>query len=780
MRVSFELIETLSRAFRSRCLDMKTTWTAGLFARTRASSDAARWLRLGITCVLAATLGACSGEVSGSDNLAVPGVTGGTSGAGSGPTGGRSGAPGSGGAQNPPLGGAGAMSACVAPQSACGVGCVNLQSDPANCGGCGRVCTAGQSCVTGTCRTPGESCGNGLTACNGSCVDFQTDEANCGSCGQPCSGGRECNAGQCACPSASMLCGTSCVDPQTNAQNCGGCGQGCDAGEACQGGQCVCGAGQQACGDECVNVQSDAEHCGMCNRACPSGTQCVAGSCACPSGQMACGDACADLQTSQQHCGACGTSCALGQTCMAGVCTASNGGAPLEDGCQGLAQGVTLREVAVYQTVKIPVMENGMAVVGDERNADVVAGRPALFRLFVNVASGFGARSLSARLFLDNGGTVSTYLSDDKPTISGSSEEEELDTTFQIDVPKEAITPQTRYSVEVVECGGTASGGMQSPRFPSSEGAELGAVESGVLKVHFVPVRVNNLLPETADSALAPYKELLLATYPVTDVQFTVGETLEAGSLNWTGILDSVRSRRTSDRPAADVYYYGLVRPNATLREYCQRACTTGIGFVPQGSSNQMANQRVAVGIGFSDRVSAETMAHELGHNHGRLHTDCGGPDQPDSNYPYDDGEVGVYGYDSRMQAIYPPNRTDIMGYCDNKWFSDYTYQGLLQRVRSVASLSSVVLADPDALSRFLVLLVDADGPRWGHPIDEPSLPSGEPEEAEALNDLGQPIASVTVYRSPIADIDAASIEVPLPEAGWHAIRVAGAPALEF
>jgi hypothetical protein len=48
------------------------------------------------------------------------------------------------------------------------------------------------------------------------------------------------------------------------------------------------------------------------------------------------------------------------------------------------------------------------------------------------------------------------------------------------------------------------------------------------------------------------------------------------------------------------------------------------------------------------------------------------------------------------------------------------------------------------------------------------------------FDENGQPIASVTVYRTQIADIDAYSFEVPLPAAGWAALRVDGAPMLAF
>jgi hypothetical protein len=144
----------------------------------------------------------------------------------------------------------------------------------------------------------------------------------------------------------------------------------------------------------------------------------MAGQCACAMGKALCGESCADLQTNPQHCGSCEKSCGLGQSCVAGMCTSGGGGELLDDGCQGLAQGITISQVAVYQTVKVPVVTDGKAVEGDARNADVVAGRPALFRIFVNVGSGFTARSMSARVFLDNAGTVTTYYSDAKQNIS--------------------------------------------------------------------------------------------------------------------------------------------------------------------------------------------------------------------------------------------------------------------------------------------------------------------------------------------------------------------------
>src|SRR5690349_17291511 len=44
----------------------------------------------------------------------------------------------------------------------CSGACVDTQSDPANCNGCGMACPTGQMCVMGACKLV---CAGGSTAC---------------------------------------------------------------------------------------------------------------------------------------------------------------------------------------------------------------------------------------------------------------------------------------------------------------------------------------------------------------------------------------------------------------------------------------------------------------------------------------------------------------------------------------------------------------------------------------------------------------------------------------
>ena len=95
-------------------------------------------------------------------------------------------------------------SSCPSHFKTCGNACVDIYTDPANCGACGTACGGGQVCSAGAC---GQSCPVGENACGGSCRDLQTDDANCGTCGKACILGQHCITGVCDCPPGMPSCG---------------------------------------------------------------------------------------------------------------------------------------------------------------------------------------------------------------------------------------------------------------------------------------------------------------------------------------------------------------------------------------------------------------------------------------------------------------------------------------------------------------------------------------------------------------------------------------------
>ncbi len=230
----------------------------------------------------------------------------------------------------------GCVATCPTSEIACAGGaCVDTATDPSNCGGCGKACSAFQSCVSGVCQT---DCASGETRCGGSCVDTQTDPANCGGCGTVCladAGTPACSQGNCvaACPSTEVACpGGACVDTATDPANCGSCGHACGPDQVCTSGQCVAGCAptQQLCGTACVDTTSDPANCGACGKVCVGGP-CVNSTCQCTApGYAACfnvggGQTCVDTNSDPANCGGCaftggGAVCGASQWCHNGTC----------------------------------------------------------------------------------------------------------------------------------------------------------------------------------------------------------------------------------------------------------------------------------------------------------------------------------------------------------------------------------------------------------------------------------------------------------------------------
>ena len=671
------------------------------------------------------------------------------------------------------------------------VGCAKAASPQTNqTGAAGSGGCSGADCACA-------DAGVGLHACNGSCVSFDNDVDNCGTGGKSCGARQTCVRGSCACDSSERLCSGQCVDTKTDSKNCGVCGKSCSAtelcesgvcvvnttgcvpactgGQSCEDGKCACASGQNLCSGRCVNPTIDPNNCGSCGTTCGATQSCVMGSCGCGTGKTSCSSRCVDTQTDPKNCGGCGVTCSAAESCSAGSCSSL-----WSDGCGDQpARGLALAELAVYQTLKVPILSDGSAIEGSARDADIVQGRAAVFRVFVKTLDSFKPRDFAARLTIQNGTSLDRFAL--KQRVSQDSTDDNSNSTFQLQVPANKIGADTGYSIELVECA-AGNGDSEATRFPETGVAKLGARKLGALKVTIIPVKANGRVPDTSASALTPYKDYLQAIYPIERVEFTVGKQISTSyPVNWTTLVEQVRAQRKADAPTEDVYYYGLVQPTATLKDYCKGGCTAGIGYVTPVT--QPAT-RAAVGLAFGDEISASTMAHEVGHNHGRNHAPCSPSNSisgVDENYPYDGARVGVWGYDSRKKAFMSPSTTlDVMGYCDPKWMSDYTYKRLAERISTVNAGGGIGPQGTMPLARYRVLLIDEAGPRWSLPIDEPIEAYGEPETAQVLDIDGNVITEVMVYRTRISESDGASILVPEPEPGWNAIQVAGAAPLSF
>jgi hypothetical protein len=240
------------------------------------------------------------------------------------------------------------------PGFCCGDACISSESDPANCGACGRACAQGELCDRGSCL-PNPPCdsvpdnsmcavGSALgVCCHGACRDLSQDNQNCGVCGQSCIAGDQCFANS-EYPCAPLSCdfdggcpdGLSCS--QLNYCATTTC-SGLENGLACL----FPGGGGECCGGTCSDLSYDSNNCGFCGLICPSGMSCQMGVCRdavadcaqttgsfpCILGDtgqaVCCGGRCSDLADSS-NCGSCGYACPQGTGCAGGDCTDQGGG----------------------------------------------------------------------------------------------------------------------------------------------------------------------------------------------------------------------------------------------------------------------------------------------------------------------------------------------------------------------------------------------------------------------------------------------------------------------
>ena len=246
---------------------------------------------------------------------------------------------------------------CGSAMVCCAGTCVDTNSDAYHCGKCWNQCRNHEVCDSGSCKSPSAktcspACDSNRRCCGETCIDVLTDPKNCGTCGVACPDGIACVDGKCdvkptcqcsdgkvcdengdcvvkcgssLCRPDESCCGNTCTTLDT-VKHCGSCDN------ACQGNAPFCQYG--ACADKCSPQTCEAQsaQCGIVNDGCGNALDC--GSCAdgkvCTSNQ--CVDACTPRTCENEHkncgtiddgCGGklnCG-SCSGAKECKNNVCT---------------------------------------------------------------------------------------------------------------------------------------------------------------------------------------------------------------------------------------------------------------------------------------------------------------------------------------------------------------------------------------------------------------------------------------------------------------------------
>ncbi len=355
------------------------------------------------------------------------------------------------------------------------------------------------------------------------------------------------------------------------------------------------------------------------------------------------------------------------------------------------APGVIIERVSLYQGIERDLMVDGELVEDDE--VPLVEGRPGLLRVFYSIDDDYNGNRVTGRLHV--GGET---FESEPDRLEDESAQHDLDTTINIPLDVgDWPGGDAEWSVELVQEGDFEPGA--GARFPS-EGDATSEVEAdaNVLRVVIVPFSYeadgSGRVPNLDDDQVEEIRSYFHKLYPVSDVELSVHDVIPFesalgpdGSGWFIAGLATVQARNDAG-DGEDVYYYGMFNPTDTLQQFCFGGCLLGVTLLNDDPADEGdPNLRIAIGVGFSSRA-ADVAAHELGHSHGRPHAPCGPngtlPDGIDPRYPYDDGEIGVWGYDFYEDHLVEPDATDIMGYCDDQWISDYQYRALYERGRHV------------------------------------------------------------------------------------------------
>jgi len=444
----------------------------------------------------------------------------------------------------------------------------------------------------------------------------------------------------------------------------------------------------------------------------------------------------------------------------------------LPDG-QRLAVGVNIHEVAAFQAVKVRLFGDGQLQA--DRSAPLVAGRQTLIRIYLEPDGAPDGTEVQALLALDDGTRMESGT-----VLNGPSSEADPDSSIQFMLPADRVQTSTRLSVRLVDPtqAPVADGQDHPARVPRAGGLlDLAAEEcGGALELVIVPVRYDTdgsgRLPDLGEAALDDIAALLHAVYPLEQIQLTVHEALPwdhglsllTRNFKFGQLNEELVELKENDGAPSSTYYYGMVAPAETFADYCFYSCVTGQGWVVDDPAD--GSIRVGSGLGFAGERWIWTLLHELGHLHGLGHAPCGTAGE--AGYPYGDGSIGSWGFDERTGAFLNPELTDFMGYCSERWISDYNYDRLLDRIQAVGALGRAPAPAPQTL-RFLSL--DADGHiRWGKAISMPP-PTGQPKvEITFLASNGVPLAEGAAFWLAAGD-GSQTLLIPKAPRGSAALR---------
>ncbi len=319
--------------------------------------------------------------------------------------------------------------------------------------------------------------------------------------------------------------------------------------------------------------------------------------------------------------------------------------------------------------------------------------RATLVRAFVlGQQAGVAAPAVTATGRL-GGNSLGTLTMNGPATLPTSAQRYDIGATFSAVLPSSWMRAGVSVQVNVTPPGGSTLSLSGTPNI----------VNPARIRIALVPITIGSRTGVVP--SLASVRSMLARAYPyaANDIALENHAPMVVPNLSslsdndWGTVLQQLESLRNAEN-ARSKLYFGFV-PTAA-----RTGGVAGIGYVPRlsqaGSTNvafsslgwdSASNDSPSDPFGVVQQRWAPVMIHELGHNHSRPHAPCGGPANPDPNYPYPNGNFGSDPlWDIQSNRVTGPtytigtsttirNMKDTMSYCDGSFFSDYNFNFVQQ-----------------------------------------------------------------------------------------------------